>query len=163
MLAKTLSELIDKKLTTAREIGELAGVSTSTVYRWIARQSQPDFDSIRLLLRHLPSRAGQEALLGVFMAGTPWSATHQQIDLDVNRDGQVDADDALDASIEAVKSAGRSLAQVRAASRTQALDPEQTLDLIAQLNHVVRQCTITQRVLIDMSERRRKRKLKLAE
>jgi hypothetical protein len=163
MLAKTLSELIDRKITTAREIGELAGVSTSTVYRWIARQSQPDFDSIRLLLRHLPSRAGQEALLNVFTAGTEWSASHQELNLDVNSDGQIDADDALDASIEAVKSAGRSLAQVRAASRGQLLQPEQTLDLIAQLNHVVRQCTITQRVLIELSEQRRKRKLKLAE
>jgi len=139
----------------------LAGVSSSTVYRWIARQSQPDFDSIRLLVRHLPNRRGQEAILQVFMAGTEWSANHQQVELDVNDDGRVDAEDALDASIEAVRAAGRSLAQVRATNQSQALDPEETLELIGQLNHVIRQCTITQRVLIEMSEQRRRRKLKL--
>ncbi len=161
MLAKTLHQLIEQKITTAREIGELAGVSTSTVYRWIARQSQPDFDSIRLLMRHLPHRAGQEALLHVFMAGTDWTATHQQIELDINRDGRVDAEDALDASIEAVKESGRTLAQVRIASRDDALTPDQTLEVIGQLNQVIRHCTITQRVLIEMSEQRRKRRLKL--
>lgn len=163
MLAKTLQQLIDRKITTAREIGELAGVSTSTVYRWIARQSQPDFDSIRLLVRHLPSNEGQEAIINVFTAGTCWNCTHDNLELDVNDDGRIDADDALDASIEAVRSSGRSLAQVRTASRGHALSPEETLELIAQLNHVVRQCTITQRVLIELAEKRKKRKLKLAE
>ncbi len=163
MLAKTLQMLIDQQLTTAKEIGELAGVSTSTVYRWVSGQSQPDFDSIRMLVRHLPNPEAQEAILAIFASGTPWTFTHAELELDVNQDGQVNAEDALDASCEAVKTAGESLMAVRAASRGKLLNSDDTLALISQLNHVVQQCTITQRVLVEMAEARRKRKLKLVD
>ena len=63
MLAKTLKRIIDKQFTSAKEISELTGVSQSTVYRWIAGQSQPDFDSVRLLVRLLPDKRAQKALL----------------------------------------------------------------------------------------------------
>ena len=162
MLAKTLQELLDGKLTTAKELGELAGVSTSTVYRWIAGQSQPDFDSIRLLVRHLPEPRAQEAILMAFTAGTDWQCTHMQLELDVNDDGRVDADDALDASIDAVKAASDSLNRVRVAHRGEILSGDETIQLIGKLNQVVRQCTITQRVLIELNEKRQNRRLKLA-
>lgn len=163
MLKTTLQMLIENEITSAREVAELAGVSTSTVYRWISGQSQPDFDSIRLLVRHLPHRKAQQALLDVLVTGTCWQLSHAELELDVNHDGRIDADDALDASVEAVRCAAESLTTVRDASRGQHLDAEQTLRLISLLNDVVRQCTITQRVLVEMSEARRKRKLKLVE
>lgn len=162
MLAKTLQRLIDERRTTAREIGELAGVSTSTVYRWIAGQSRPDFDSIRLLVRHLPQRAAQEAILSVFTAGTSWKFEHNELELDVNEDGCVDADDALDASVEAVRSAGESLANIRASMNGKPPNADETLQIVALLTHVVRHCTISQRVLVELSEQRRRRKLRLA-
>ncbi len=162
MLARTLQQLIDANLTSAREIGDLAGVSPSTVYRWISRQSQPDFDAIRLLVRHLPERAAQEAIISAFCAGTDWQFTHESLELDVNDDGVIDAEDALDASVEAVRSASESLTAVRKAGRRHDLTAEDTLELISLLNHVVRQCNITQRILVDLSEQRRRRKLRLA-
>jgi predicted transcriptional regulator len=162
MLSKMLQQIIDQKLTNAREVGELAGVSTSTVYRWISGESQPDFDSIRLLVRHLRDPRAQEAILAVFAAGTSWQFSHTELELDVNDDGQVNAEDALDASVQAVKAAADSLVRVRHARRENGLTAEQTLELIALLNNVVRQCTITERVLVHMSEEKRKRKLKLA-
>ncbi|MEM6755967.1 MAG: helix-turn-helix domain-containing protein [Planctomycetota bacterium] len=162
MLAHALQRLINDERTSAKEIAELTGVSTSTVYRWIAGQSQPDFDSIRMLVRHLPNRDAQEAILGVFVQGTTWSAVCQEIELDVNHDGQIDAEDALDATIEAVKAAGQSLAAVRAAARSQRLNPDETLELIARLNTVVNRCTVTQRVLVELADQRRKRKINLA-
>lgn len=162
MLKQTLNRIIEEKLTTAREIGELAGVSTSTVYRWVAGQSQPDFDSIRLLVRHLPDRRAQEEILGVFLQGTDWSADHQVLELDYNQDGKVDGHDALEATIELVQSAAQSLGRIHAADH-HPLTAEETLQTVALLNHVARHCTITQRVLIEMGEQRAKRKLKIAE
>lgn len=164
MLSRTLQQIIDRKQSTAREMGELAGVSTSTVYRWIASQSQPDFDSIRLLVRHLPHPDAQEALLTVMIAGTDWNLDHVQLNLDLNDDGQIDATDALDGSITAVRHAAESLARVRATCCEDGSPPdaEDTLALIAELGEVVKHCTITQRVLLSMAEQRRKRKLKLA-
>ncbi|MEM6393148.1 MAG: helix-turn-helix transcriptional regulator [Planctomycetota bacterium] len=166
MLQQTLQRLIDQKHTSAKEMGELAGVSPSTVYRWISGQSQPDYESIRLLLRHLPSRASQKALLHAFTAGTDWHCTMMEVELDVNHDGHVDADDALDASCQAVKSSTDSLLAIRAASRGKALTSDETIELISMLGTVVRQCTITQRILVDLAERRKKAKtpnLKIAE
>ena len=51
MLARTLQRLIARNLTSAREIGELTGKAPSTVYRWISGASEPDFNSVRLLLK----------------------------------------------------------------------------------------------------------------
>ncbi len=164
MLARTLQQIIHRKQSTAREMGELAGVSTSTVYRWIAGQSQPDFDSVRLLVRHLPHPDAQEALLTVMIAGTDWNLQHTKLDLDLNHDGLVNADDALDGSVRAVRHAGDSLARIHATCGSDGTPPdaEETLALIAELGEVIKHCTITQRVLLNMAEQRRKRKLKIA-
>ncbi len=124
MLESTLQKLIDGKLTSAREIGDLTGVAASTVYRWIRGESQPDFDSIRLLVRHLPNVQAQGAILAAFTVGTTWRMYNHELDLDVNQDGIIDASDAVDASINAVRAASRSLSQVRDASRSGGLDNE---------------------------------------
>ncbi len=162
MLSQTFHRMIDENLTTAKEMGELAGVSTSTVYRWISGESQPDFDAVRLLIHLLPNRRAQELLIAVFIAGTPWRSSYEELELDVNDDGRVDADDALDASIEAVRSAAVTLAAMREASKNPNPSSDETISLIAQLSHIVQQCTISQRVLVEMAEHRRRRKLKLA-
>lgn len=161
MLTKTLNRMIEKKQTSAREIAEMAGVSTSTVYRWIAGQSQPDFDSIRLLVRHLPNKKAQAALLRVFTMGTQWQFAQPDLELDVNADGKIDAADALDASIEAVSSSAKNLKMLRAALRDGKADADETLELIHLLQHTSSQCMITQQVLVYLSEQNKRRKLKL--
>lgn len=162
MLAKTLKRIIDNNFSSAKEISELTGVSQSTVYRWIAGQSQPDFDSVRLLVRLLPDARAQKAILTAFTAGSDWHVTHMNLELDVNMDGKVDADDALDASCHALKTSSDTLVSIREASKGKVLNSDETLELISLLNHTVRHCTITQRILVDMTEQRKKRKLKLA-
>ncbi len=165
MLKRTLNRMIEKKQTSAREIAEFAGVSTSTVYRWIAGESQPDFDSIRLLVRHLPNRKAQEALLHAFTTGSGWTFTRPDHDLDVNRDGAINSDDALDAAIEAVRTSSHALKEVRTACLNGNTSAEQTLNLIQLLHHTTQQCTIAQHVLMHMSDeasKRKKAKLKLA-
>ncbi len=161
MLTKTLNRMIQRKQTTAREIAEMAGVSTSTVYRWIAGQSQPDFDSIRLLVRHLPNKKAQESLLGVFTMGTAWQFACPDLELDVNADGKIDAADALDASIGAVHSSAKNLKQLRMAFRDGMANSEQILELVHLLQHTAGQCMITQQVLVHLSEKNKRRKLKL--
>ena len=161
MLSKTLKRIIDKQFTSAKEMSELTGVSQSTVYRWVAGQSQPDFDSIRLLVRLLPDTRAQKALLTAFTAGTDWHVTHMNLELDINMDGKVDSDDALDASCQALKTSSETLVSIREANKGKVLNSDETLELISLLNHTVRHCTITQRILVDMAEQRKKRRLKL--
>ena len=163
MLSSVLQHIIDERISTAREMGELAGVSTSTVYRWVNRESQPDFDSIRLLVRHLPDPRGQEALLSVILAGTPWRLEYEEHDLDVNHDGQIDAEDALDSCIESVRHSADGLARLRANTGEDGqLDSDTTLKVLSILQRVTKNAAIATRVLLDMAEQRRNRKLRLA-
>jgi len=162
MLAKTLQGLIEADLTTARELSEYAGVSNSTVYRWISGESRPDFDAIRMLVRHLPEPRAQEAICTAFLAGTDWQATHQAMDLDVNHDGSIDCDDALDAAIEAVRGAGESLSSLREAHRDGSMTSDDAVALASQLHDVVRQCVLAERVLLNLAEVNRRRKAKQA-
>ncbi len=164
MLKQVLQRIIDQKWSNAREMAEVAGVSPSTVYRWIAGQTQPEFDAMRQLMRHLPDARAQEALLDLFTTGTDWTSTKVGLTLDMNADGKVDHHDALDAACEAVHAAADSLQRLRLSTRqNQPIDAETTLSLLTQLHHAVRHCTITQRVLLDLAEQRKKRKLSIAE
>jgi transcriptional regulator with XRE-family HTH domain len=163
MLARTLQRMIRDQLTTAREISELTGVAPSTVYRWMKGRCEPDFHAIRILLRHLKNPAAQEALLAAFCAGTPWQYNRPELELDVNHDGSIDHEDALDSAIASVKSSATVLDQVRTACRRQGSVPaEDVLALINTINQMVRQCSITQQVLVQASEQQHRRKLKLA-
>ena len=153
MLARALKRIIDEKLSSVSEIAELAGVSTSTIYRWMGRESQPDFDSIRLIVRHLPDQEAQRAIIAAFTGGTAWHFDHQSAeDLDLNRDGRVDADDALDASIRLVRSAGNALVLIREASSSQNLTREDVAAVINVLNRMVQHCSIAQQVLVRLWE-----------
>ncbi len=156
MLAKTLKRIIDDKLTSAREIGELTGVAPSTVYRWIRGDSEPDFNAVRLMVRHLPDTEAAGSILSSFVAGTAWHFYNVDAELDVNKDGTIDANDALDAAINAVRTASRSLVKVREACNDGAINKDECLELIALLNDVIRHCSITQQVMVHMSDKKKK-------
>lgn len=156
MLASTLTRLIEEKRTSAQQIADLTGVAPSTVYRWMSGESEPDFNAIRLLLRHLPDRSAQSALIQAFLTGTPWRVEPLESELDINHDGRIDTNDALDACILAVQSAGQSLSEVREACRDGKLGATQTGKLVGLLNEVVRECSICQQVLTRLTAPRPK-------
>lgn len=158
MLASTLQQLIDQDLTNVSEIAELAGVSNSTVYRWISRRSQPDFDAIRLIIRGLPNIEAQQALLSVMTTGTSWRMRSTKMSLDVNHDGKIDTEDALDAAIRVVRGAGQSLTHVRSACAAGTVQKEQLVNLVGELNDVIQHSTVVQELLIQLVEDRRRRR-----
>ena len=158
MIAETLQKLIDEGVTSAKEISELTGVASSTVYRWLNGKSQPDFNAICMLLRQLPHTNGQQALLTSFMAGTSWQFYNIAADLDVNFDGKVDQEDALIASIESVRGAGESLSRLRGAiDAIEAREPADSMEIIHMLNEVIQHCNVVQQILVRLSDRQPKR------
>ena len=90
MLANVLRQMVQDRLTTPTEISELAGVSISTVYRWMNGQSHPGFDSIRLLIRHLSNPEAQRSLLTALLAGTAWRILHSGHHSPTGTDSPVD-------------------------------------------------------------------------
>ncbi len=156
VLIETLQRLIDNRTTTAAEIAELTGVAPSTVYRWLKNQSEPGFNAVRILLRHLPDEIAQEAIVTAFVAGSQWQVSRLMTELDLNRDGKIDHDDALDACIESVHAAGEALARVRGNATESADKRLPNLELVDLLHQVVRHCTTAQQILMHLSERRKK-------
>lgn len=162
MLGQTLERLIEEGLTSAREIGELTGVAPSTVYRWVRGDSEPSFNSVRLLVRHLPHRGAQSEILAAFTAATAWRVYHLEVDMDVNHDGRISAEDALDATIEMMRSASDVLTGVREACRDKVITQEEAERLVAVLNSVIQSCAQTQNVLTHLSEQRTTRRIRMA-
>lgn len=157
LIAPTLQKLIDDHTTTAKDLGEMAGVSSSTIYRWINGESEPDFDSIRLILHHLSNSDAQLAILTAFMAGTPWTVTHSTGDLDVNHDGRIGPEDALDSAIHCVSVASDSLQQIRTACRDGKVTQNEAQQVSQLLADVINQCSITQQVVMTIVEPERRK------
>ena len=158
MLAQTLQAMIDQKWTNAREIGELTGVAPSTVYRWISGESEPDFQSIRLLMRHLKDDRAQQSLVSAFLAGTNWQATGESNSLDVNRDGKVTGADALEAAIQVVRGAGVALDEVHEAVQDGRITEDEAVTAVAKLDQVVRDCNLVRAILTKLTEHRKQAK-----
>ena len=158
MLVQTLQNLIHEGLTSAKEIGELTGVAPSTVYRWINGQSEPSFNAVRMLIRHLPNREAQARILSAIITGTGWQFAASDNELDVNDDGRVDTDDALDSCIRSVHIAGEALTQVRGACKDGVISQQEATTVIALLRGVVRECNVTQAILAQITEARRRAK-----
>ncbi len=157
MLAKTLQQLIDKEATSAKEIGELTGVATSTVYRWVSGESEPDFNSIRILLRHLKHQEAQRAILSVFTANTGFYFSYIEVELDLNDDGVVDHRDALTAAIEAVHGAGVSVSRLREILVDREITKAECVEMHEHVNRVEHYCVNLRQILSHMSEDKRHR------
>jgi len=157
LLAPALQKLIDTHTTTAKDLGEMAGVSSSTIYRWINGESEPDFDSIRLILHHLPSADAQLAIITAFIAGSPWTVTQTVGELDVNHDGQVGTEDALDSAISCVLVASDSLQQIRMACSDGKVTQAEAQRVSQLLADVINQCSITQQVVMSIAQPVRKK------
>ncbi len=162
MLSTTLQQLIDDGMTTAREIGDLAGVAPSTVYRWVSGRSEPTCTQVRILIRHLPHRAAQTMLLTALTSATAWRFYHVETDLDHNHDGRVTSDDALDATIDMMRCATEAMSGIREATRGKIISPNEASKLIQILAKAIQRCTLTQNVLTHLAEKNTARRIKLA-
>jgi hypothetical protein len=161
MLSQTLQAMIDQKWTNAREIGELTGVAPSTVYRWISGESEPDFQSIRLLMRHLKDDRAQRSLVTAFLAGTNWHANGANGaggNLDFNRDGKVTGADALQAAIQVVRGAGDALDEVHEAVQDGRITEQEAVGTVSKLDQVVRDCNLVRAILVTLVEHRKQAK-----
>lgn len=152
MISAALSNIIEQKLTTVGEISELAGVSPSTVYRWINGQTQPPYDAVRLLIRHLPDPQAQRVLLLYTIRGTPWQIRGPHENLDINDDGKIDGNDALDTMIRVVRNASTSLVQIREALRQKPLTHHEMMEALETLEDVAIESCLAQQILARIQE-----------
>lgn len=155
MLSVTLRRLIDQKLTTAREIGELTGTAPSTVYRWIRGEAQPSFDTIRLLMRHLRNREAQAALLAAFTVSTPWRFSADDVDIEIPRESGADIHVDLESALRTLQATIRSMSTIHDAAGDRSLSDNETEQLMRDTQAVIRASTLLQKNIQSLSEARR--------
>ncbi len=156
MLANILRQMVQDRLTTPTEIGELAGVSISTVYRWMNGQSHPGFDSIRLLIRHLSNPEAQRALLTALLSGTAWRVHFvNSTEGNNHHPAATDAPRTMARVLHAVResSTALTLANDRLASNPQAREP--IVHVMPVLAKLVDETSQAQRALQHVYEEQR--------
>ncbi len=65
MIAMVIRRLLDAKLTTVKELEEVTGRGTSTIYRWLNGESEPQYSDVRLIVRHMRDPEAQRTTLNV--------------------------------------------------------------------------------------------------
>jgi transcriptional regulator with XRE-family HTH domain len=63
MIGDLLRRLTDEQLTSIHEIAKLTGRGESTIYRWIAGDSRPDYGSIQKLVAGLKDRQAKQLIV----------------------------------------------------------------------------------------------------
>jgi transcriptional regulator with XRE-family HTH domain len=159
MIDLVLRRMIDEKLTTVQELGDLTGVAPSTVYRWMAGQSEPDYKQLRMLLVHLPNIRAQELVLQALTAGTHWRAESEKVELDVNNDGRIDGFDALDVAIQSVQDSTDSLGRIRETCRTGKITREEVEKISDLLSRISRQSMTAEMILLNLLQQSTRKKL----
>ena len=159
MLNLVLRQLIEKKLTTVREIVELTGRGETTVYRWVNGKTQPDFDDMRRLLRHLPDHTARQAILSFFTSDLPVEIEWLSDDIDlVPGVGDKEKHHAFDLSLLALECMVDILGHVRHDTRNEALSSEANTEALAHIEAVMRYMTLARRALVEQGEQRKKAK-----
>lgn len=167
MLRAILKALVDRRLTTVRELSAVVNVAPSTVYRWLNGQSEPPFSAVHRLARDLPHPDARAMLLNLLAAGAPSSHGLEPLDpsadpnVDPNADQgrRVDVDDALDAAIKSVRAAGESLLVVREACKDGRITHDEAAHVLLSLERLRRQCQIASEVVTQLAEPARRQAL----
>lgn len=141
MLANLLKQLIDERLTSVREVESITGRTASTVYRWLAGQTRPDFEDVRLLIGGMRRPEARRRMLGLVTAELP--VVMQWIPRPaVERSGEPRSDQqigeaVMDATVEAIRSVNQTLEDVRTIARGQRLNPARLFELVDQLDRAI--------------------------
>lgn len=155
MLAATLNRLIDDKLTTPKELAQVAGVALSTVYRWLDRSGEPDFSQLIALMSKMSNLQAREGVLLALVADSDFHVMPRSGILDVNGDGVIDQHDALEAVCLAIGHTTNSLQAINQATHDRSLSNEELSQVQALLQEAMHQCATTQAVLVHMNTGRK--------
>ncbi len=74
-LSGALRRLLARKQLTVREIERITGRGSSTIYRWLSGESEPEFADVRAMLRELPARELRQPLLDAIVSDLPVTVT----------------------------------------------------------------------------------------
>ncbi len=146
MFGHVIRHLLDNKLTTIKELEEVTGRGSSTVYRWINDESDPHHTDMRLMLRHMRNPDARRTTLGLLTSDLPvvinWIADDTEPQGDT-RDGH----EVLDRSLIALDCLTHALSEGNDALRRKELTKESYIKLISMVDETIHHLTASKNML----------------
>ncbi len=152
MFGPIIRHLLDNKLTTIKEIEEVTGRGSSTIYRWINNESDPHHTDMRLLIRHMSNPQARRSILNLLTADLPivinWISEHPTPDDD--KDDSVSdrgGHEVLDRSLIALDCLTHALSEGNDALRRQSLTKESYIKLVSLVDETIHHLTTSKNML----------------
>ena len=154
MFETFIRKLLDDKLTTIKEIEEVTGRGTSTIYRWMNGESEPHFMDMRLLVRQLSKPEARHSLVGMLTSDLPviinWVEDEEPKEPEspeANDEWRVQGHEVLDRSLLALDCLTHALSEGNEAIRKQKLTKESYVNLVTQVDRTIRHLTASKNML----------------
>ncbi len=152
MFGTIIRMLLDDKHTTIKEIEELTGRASSTVYRWMNGESEPHATDIRLLVRHMKSEDARQTLLSILTSDLPvvisWvEDVERHAGQDEAADNRLEGHEILDRALLALDCLSHALSEGNEAIRKQELTRESYVKLVTLIDETIRHLAASRNLL----------------
>ena len=150
MLGSIIRYLLDNKLTSLKELEEVTGHGTSTLYRWMNGESEPHFTDMQLLIRQLKPEA-RRALVGMITSDLPivvnWLTDDEGLKAEDESGKRHDGHEVLERTILALDCVTHAISEEHDAIRNQTLPRRAYGDLVRLMNDAIRHLTASKNML----------------
>ncbi len=150
MFGPIIRHLLDNKLTTIKEIEEVTGRGSSTIYRWINDESDPHHTDMRLLIRHMSNPEARRSILSLLTADLPivinWVIQEPVPDRDDDA-AESGGHEVLDRSLLALDCLTHALSEGNDALRRRKLTKESYIKLISLVDQTIHHLTSSKNLL----------------
>ena len=151
MFGTIIRHLMDQDLTTVAEIEEATGRSTSTVYRWMNDEVQPQYVDVRRLVRELPSMDARRKMVDLLMSDLPvvidWLPDDEPGETAEFNDDERDGHEVVGRTLLALDCLTELLSAQHRAIRRQELTRQQYGELISLLDDTMRHLATSRRLI----------------
>ena len=136
-------------MTTIKELEEVTGRGSSTIYRWINDESDPHHTDMRLMIRHMRNPDARRTTLSLLTSDLPvvinWIAedTEPEGDTGENRGGH----EVLDRSLIALDCLTHALSEGNDALRRKELTQESYIKLVSMVDETIHHLTASKNML----------------
>ena len=149
-----IRHLLDEKFTSLKELEEITGRGTSTIYRWMNGETEPHFTDMRLLVRRLPNPKARHTLVAMLTSDLPivvsWVGEDDFVVKD-SKGARHDGHDLLDRTIVALDCLTHIIAEEHDAVRDGNLSAESFAHLVTMMDDAVRHITSSKNLLQQYS------------
>lgn len=161
MYGQIIRRLLDEKLTTLKELEQVTGRGTSTIYRWMRGESEPHAGDLRQLVREVRDPRAKRLIVSMLIADLPlvvhWIDQDQSLREQFESRQSPDGHDVVDMSLMALAAVTELLVAERESIRTEPELTEETYTRLVRLTDDAVRYLTTSRLMLDKYLRKRRK------